>query len=206
MQRALQETPAPRADGEAPHALRDSSMFAVAPPEPRKFALHDLISIVVHETSTARSSQSLEADKEYDLHGGIPRFPSFTLADLLDAQIKEGDSENQPRLDLTFDKGFNGDGEYERRDDFSDRITAEVIDILPNGHLVVEARRTIRTDDEEAALLLTGICRPEDVSAANSILSNQLHDLTIEKKHEGELKRTSEKGILAKVLDAIFAF
>ncbi len=74
------------------------------------------------------------------------------------------------------------------------------------GSLVLEVRSHIKTDEEESTIKVTGICRPEDVTAANTILSNQLHDLKIEKMHEGELKKANEKGIIAKVLDTIFAF
>ena len=53
---------------------------------------------------------------------------------------------------------------------------------------------------------VTGICRPDDISAANTVLSNQVHDLMIEKIHKGELRESSKKGIIAKVLETVFAF
>ena len=62
------------------------------------------------------------------------------------------------------------------------------------------------TDEEIQTIGLSGICRPDDVTAANTILSNQIHDLTIQKINEGELKKTNEKGIIAKILDTVFAF
>lgn len=192
-------------EGEAYHALRAASMFAVPPPEPRRFELHDLVQVIVLESTTARSEQSLEVEKEYELNGRVV-WPDLRLDDLLQLQISPQSSITPRRLDVEFDKDFEGEGEYERRDNFTTRLTAEVIEILPNGNLVVEARRSIQTDQEESVLRLTGVCRPEDVTAANTILSNQLHDLTVEMVNEGELRRASEKGILAQVLDAIFAF
>ena len=111
-----------------------------------------------------------------------------------------------PELKMDFTREFTGEGEYQRRDDMSDRLTAEVIEVLPNGNLILEARTTIATDDEESVMNVTGICRPEDITAANTILSNQIHDLRIVRHHEGELPRTAKKGIIARVLEAIFAF
>ena len=188
------------------HALRDLSMFTVPPPRPREFAVHDLVEIIVRESSTARSRQSLDTQKEYGSNGAITKFPSFDLRDLLQLQIQQGSGTNVPELDITFDKEFKGDGEYERRDDLTARLTAEVIEILPNGNLIIEAQRSIRTDEEASMISVTGICRAEDVTATNTILSNQLHDLTISLHNTGELKESSQKGIIAKVLDAIFAF
>jgi flagellar L-ring protein precursor FlgH len=107
---------------------------------------------------------------------------------------------------MDFAKDFKGDAEYKREDEFTTRLTAEVIEVLPNGNLILESRTYIQTDEEEAAIKVTGICRPEDVSAANTVFSHQMHDLKIQKMHKGELKRTNEKGIIAKILDTLFAF
>ena len=85
-------------------------------------------------------------------------------------------------------------------------MAAEVIEILPNGNLVLEARTRIKTDEEEMFTQLTGICRPEDITAANTILSNQIFDLKVEKMHFGQVRDAANKGILARVLDAVFAF
>lgn len=188
------------------HTLRDSSLFVVPPPRPREFALHDLVQIVVQETSNARSRASLDTEKEYAIKGKIAKWPHLDIMDLLNLQLRQGSGENVPEVDLSFDKEFEGKGDYERRDDLTARLTAEVIEILPNGHLVLEARTSIRNDQENLVLKVTGICRPSDVTAANTILSNQLHDLVIDKVHTGELRRASQKGLIAKVFDALFAF
>ncbi len=193
-------------DGDEVGALRQVSLFAIETPKPREFAKHDLVQIVVRETSRVKSTQELETEKSYDLNGEISAWPDFRLDDLANLQIFAGRMTDLPELGLTFDKDFEGEGEYQRRDDLTARISAEVIEILPNGNLVLEARTRIQTDEEVSNMKVTGICRPEDVSPANTILSHQLHDLKIEKINEGELKRTGEKGIIAKVLDAIFAF
>jgi flagellar L-ring protein precursor FlgH len=191
---------------EEPHALRAVSMFAVAPPQPRRFELHDLVQIIVRETSQAKSTADLDTKKEFDLDGKIGRWPAFDLQDLLQLQIEAGRTTNLPELQLEFDKEFKGEGDYQRKDDLTARITAEVIEVLPNGNLVLEARTHIKTDDEEQTMKVTGICRPEDITAANTVLSNQIHDLMIDKVHHGELRKTSKKGIISKVLETIFAF
>lgn len=191
---------------EAPHELRDMSMFAVTPLEPRTFLKHDLVQIIVRETSRAKSTHDLETTKEYTLDGVISAFPNLNLGDLLDFQVDAGRTTGLPRVGVDFTNEFTGEGDYQRKDDLSARLTAEVIEILPNGNLILEARTFIKNDEEEMSIKVTGICRPEDISPANTLLSNQIHDLHIEKTHEGELKKASEKGIIARVLDAIFAF
>ncbi len=199
-------TAPPSTAAEDVHALRSVSMFAVTVPKPRTFNKHDLIEIVVRETSRVEARHRLDAEKEYKLDGKITAWPNIQLLDLLELQLRAGRTTDLPKLGVAFDKGFEGEGRYRREDDLTARLTAEVIEVLPNGHLVLEARTHIKTDEEEATLRVTGICRPQDVSPANTILSNQIHDLEVEKIHKGELKKANEKGIIAKFLDFIFAF
>jgi flagellar L-ring protein FlgH len=188
------------------HALRQTSMFAVQPPEPRMFREHDLVQIIIRETSKATSSQETEAKKDYSLDIGIPDWPAFQLQDLLQFQLQAGSTTDDPKVKVESNKEFKGEGDYERKDDLTARLTAEVIEVLPNGNLILEARTFIKTDGEEATLKVTGICRPEDVTAANTVQSQQIHDLKVEKMHKGQLKDASKKGLIAKVLDTVFAF
>jgi flagellar L-ring protein FlgH len=189
-----------------PHGLRATSMFAIAPPQPRKFQVHDLVQVIVRETSQATSSQDLETKKDFSMDGAIGAWPNFTLADLLQLQLEAGTTDNLPALQIDFTKDFKGEADYERKDDLTGRLTAEIIEVLPNGNLVLEARTHIKTDKEEQTMKATGICRPADITAANTILSNQLHDLSIEKMNRGELRDAGEKGIISKVLETVFAF
>ena len=147
---------------------------------------------------------------ELSLRIGVRKFLTTCCTELMAVRIRSAvlrcKNTDLPRLDVKFKNNFEGDGEYERRDDFTARLTAEVVEVLPNGNLILESRTWIKTDEEESLLKLTGICRPEDVTPGNSILSNQLHDLKIEKIHTGELKKTNQKGILTKIFETIFAF
>ena len=176
--------------------LESTSLFAFAPQKPRLFKEHDLVQIVVREATRIASFQGLETEKEYGLVGGVEYFPGLNNEDLL----------NYTEVELVGEKEFEGEGEYAREDDLTTRLTAEVIEILPNGNLVLEARTRIKTDDEEMFTQLTGVCRPDDVTASNTILSNQIFNLEIEKMHYGQVREAANKGILARVLDAIFAF
>jgi len=189
-----------------PHALRDVSLFALTPPEPREFVVHDLVQIIVRESSAAKSSSDLETKKDTKLDGKVPQWPDINLQDLLRLTLHQGDDSDNPALNLEFKKDFKGEGDYERKDDLSARITAEVIDVLPNGNLVLEARTYIKTDKEEQSMKVTGVCRPDDITTLNTINSNQVHDLAVEKVHKGELKDVSKKGLFTKVLEMFFAF
>ena len=75
----------------------------------------------------------------------------------------------QPEAKFEASRDFKGQGEYDRADTMVTRLEAEVIDVKPNGMLVVEARQHIKIDEEEITETLTGSCRVQDVDAANSV-------------------------------------
>ena len=201
----LQPSPAYIETDENPAApIRGLSLTMVEPPPPRTYALHDLITIIVDETSRAEADQSLETKKDYKLNGSIEAFPS--LAELAELRLVTGG--RSPVVDWQADhkSDYKGDGQYERTDRLVVRITAEVIDVKPNGNLVVEAKKTVIKDTEEQTVVLSGTCRGEDVTADNTILSTQLADLNVAVRNEGQVKKASQKGLIPRALDTLFAF
>jgi flagellar L-ring protein precursor FlgH len=210
----VQQAPAP-----APQAKPDGTVDRLSPriasvsyaavrmPEPKRFAINDLISIIIRESSTNDSSSSLETNKETTLDGEISSFPNLNLKDLLNFQLTPSEmKKGSPKVGIDMSKEFEGDGKAMRRDSVSDRVTARIIDVKPNGNLVLEARKFVRTDKEELQLVLSGTCRSTDVSADNAVLSTQLFDLHLDKQSKGELRDAAKKGLLTKFFEGLFAF
>ncbi len=185
-------------------SLSGYSMFVIVPPPPKRLEMHDLVTIIVNETSRAERSQSLETDKEYNASAELTRFPS--LAELIEARLESGDANNDDLLNISSTHEFQGEGDYERTDRITARIQAEVIDIKPNGVLVLEARSTIQTDEEAQVFVLSGNCRSEDITDQNTVQSSQLHNLSIVTKNEGEVRKTARKGWIPQALETVFAF
>jgi flagellar L-ring protein precursor FlgH len=174
-------------------------------PEPREFMINDLVTIIVRESFESEMEAEKTTEKTSNLSGGITQFPSLTLKDLLDLQVRQGQS-GPALVELGFEREYEGEGEYERTESMTGRVRARIIDIKPNGLLVLEARRTVINDGEQSVLVATGNCMPEDVTADNSVLSTQLENLFIDKQHSGDLRESGEKGWLTRLFNAIFDF
>ncbi len=102
---------------------------------------------------------------------------------------------------------FKGEGTAKRSDRFVARIQAVVIDVKPNGTLVLEARKTVASQNGEAkTIVLSGSCRQEDITDANTINSSLLADLRLIQTTEGEVSKSAEKGFIPRILEAIFNF
>lgn len=181
------------------------SLYAVQPPKPRTVKVHDLITVIVNQSSKMTHDQSLDTDKKLTSKAAVNAFLDYTLL-LKELQFRASTGAPLPRIDVTGQNKFEGDGEFEREDRVTARITAEVVDIKPNGTIVLEARSVVSTDKETQTMLLTGICRHEDITAQNTVQSSQLFDLRLETRHEGDVNNASKKGFLTRILEGIVAF
>jgi flagellar L-ring protein FlgH len=64
---------------------------------------------------------------------------------------------------------MNGNGTINRQDQLITNVAAVVIQVLPNGNLVIEGKQEIRLNSEMRELLIAGIVRPEDIESDNTI-------------------------------------
>ena len=185
--------------------LEDISMYFIEAPETRTIQKHDIITIIIDENSSQVSSQKLETEKESKSKASVDAM--IDLFQLLELRVRQGDTASGTNLvDFTSKREFTGEGDYERKDRFSARIAAIVLEVKPNGTLVLQATKRIAKDKEISVLVLSGLARDEDVTAENTILSSQLADLNIILENEGDLKKAAEKGLITRVLDTVFAF
>jgi flagellar L-ring protein FlgH len=188
--------------------IASASLAAIRPAEPRFFQLHDLVTIIVRESTQADAAATLDTEKNVNVDGAVTAFPNLSPAELLKLSLEAGtfSKNGNPELGVEYKNKYKGDGSYNRQDTLTARLTAEVVDIKPNGSLVLEGRKFLKNDKETLTLTLTGTCQPGDVSVDNTVLSTQLFDLRVTAAHTGELRKATKKGIITKALEWIFNF
>lgn len=184
--------------------LQGMSLILVQPPEPRQFQVHDLITIIIEETSRSTSSESLDTESESKADGSVNAL--IDPLQLLELRLRQGDLSNQTIVGTDFSNEYQGEGDYERTDRLSTRVTAEIIDIKPNGTLVLQARKAIEQNGEAQQYVLSGVCRQEDVTTSNTVLSTQIANLTVVIENEGEVREAARKGWITRVFEGIFDF
>lgn len=97
-----------------------------------------------------------------------------------------------------------GDGSTNRSHYAKTVIACMVTDVLPNGNLVVEGVRDLRTNEENLQVHFVGVIRPQDVNGQNQIQSDLVANAEISIKGKGVLSRIQKPGLLTQVLQAIF--
>jgi flagellar L-ring protein precursor FlgH len=190
----------PSDNGKAP----SFSLYAVPEPEPRVLKKHDLVNIIVREESTATATGTTDLKKSADFDAKVDQWVKLNLAAL--SLHGTGQAQNPVEIKTEGTRDFKGDASVDRSDSVTLRLEAEVIDVKPNGTLVIQARKHIKWDEEEQTAILTGVCRVQDVDITNSVLSTDLHDLDLQKITTGAVRDTTKRGWIPRLLDFINPF
>ena len=74
------------------------------------------------------------------------------------------------------------------------RLTCRVVDLRPNGNLVIEGRRVVQNNDESWEVALTGVIRPEDILPNNTVLSESIAELRLSKRETGIVRDGYRRG------------
>jgi flagellar L-ring protein precursor FlgH len=78
--------------------------------------------------------------------------------------------------------------------------------VLPNGQLMLEARKRVTIGEERSELILTGRVRPEDVRSDNTVLSDRVADSHIQYRPKGAVADANKRGWLHRLFDFINIF
>ncbi len=89
-------------------------------------------------------------------------------------------------------------GQSSRADRFSSEVTVRIVEILPSGVARVEGSKRIQIDEHEQEVVVRGLIRPQDLSAANTIESWRVAEAEILYTSNGKL--VSSGGILSRIL------
>jgi flagellar L-ring protein precursor FlgH len=104
------------------------------------------------------------------------------------------------------DRNFDGQSQYSVAQDFSDRITVQVLDILPNGNLVLGGRRQRLVAGELRTLVISGTVRYFDVSPNNTVSSQHVSQFKICYEGDGPESSFSNQGWGGRLLNKIWPF
>ena len=180
-----------------------NSYYSVPEPAPKILKKHDLVTVIVREESQFASQGTTNLKHTQDFDAQIDSYVQLEIAHL---KAIEQSPSTPMELKTSAARDFDGEATVNRSDSVTAQITAEVIDVKPNGTLVLKATEDIKTDEEEQQMTLLGTCRVDDVTADNTVLSTQLYDLSLIKKHKGAVRDTTERGFITRLLDSINPF
>ena len=137
------------------------------------------VSAVQKSTSTVDRADSVKADLS-----AVP----FLKTTALTRASAAGTSTNS----------FSGKGTVENTNDFSGTITATVVQVLPNGHLIVSAEKQIGVNANVDVLRFSGQIDPRAIAPGNTVTSAQIANVRIEQRGRGQQAEAQSMGWLAR--------
>ena len=162
----------------------NSNWFADARPG----RVGDIITVIVNERTDAKDEATTDLSKA----------SSHSVSD------GTGILQFVRSLALESAHSTGGDGSIERKHHATATLACLVTEVLPNGNLVIEGTRDIRTSEEILQFQLTGVIRPRDVTSENQISSQLVANAEIAVKGKGIISRTQKPGIISQILLAVF--
>ena len=103
-------------------------------------------------------------------------------------------------FDLSNKRKFTGDGQSRQNNKLDGSISVTVTRVLANGNMVIQGEKWIRINQGNEFVQLSGIVRPQDIKADNSITSNRIANARIAYGGTGQVNNTNAQGWLSRIL------
>lgn len=149
----------------------------------------DIVTVRIIEEASASQEATTETGRQSDLDAALEDV--FGLPDDYGMSNFLGSGQSfSPTFKGNYNRDFQGGGSTVRRDKLALTVTASIVEKLPGGNLRIEAKREIKVNREKQDVTLSGIIRPVDISAYNTILSTQIAEARIRFTGKGVLGDT----------------
>ncbi|MBA4373168.1 MAG: hypothetical protein C0402_09950 [Thermodesulfovibrio sp.] len=165
--------------------------------------LNDIVTINVVENITGSGTADTNTSKDTSLDASVTNFFGAPLS-MLNA-FGAGKAMT-PTVAGSMKDTFKGTGSTNRAGKLVGTITAKVAEVMPNGNLVLEARKDITINNEKQTLVLRGMIRTTDIAIDNTISSSKVADAEVFYIGDGVVQDKQSPGWMVKILDKVWPF
>jgi flagellar L-ring protein FlgH len=159
--------------------------------------LHDVVSIVVTESLAASTDGQVKNTRASNAASSVTS---------LFGKLSAGNALRN-LVGMNASSGLSAQGQSSTNSSLATTFGAEVVDVLPNGMLVVQATRQLTFSQQTQLIHLRGLVRPEDVSAQNEVMSTAMTDLELEVTGKGIVNdSTYRQNPLVRLLQKLVVF
>jgi flagellar L-ring protein precursor FlgH len=157
----------------------------------------DLVTIQLAESTTSAQQGSVQTARTFSASSSLTAFFGATGSHTAVQNLFSPNSA----------QALNGKGQTALTTSLTTALSANVIEILPNGMMVIEAQRQVRATDQTETMTLRGIIRPDDLTPTNIVLSSQISHLEVKLEGNGVITEgTHPPNALVRILLRIVGF
>lgn len=160
----------------------------------------DIVTVNVVETSSASKKATTKTSRSSSVAAGVSSLFGFQKA----IEDKNSRFSADSMIEGSTKNDFDGSGATTRDSTVTASISCRVVSVMPNGNLSIYGSREIRVNNEKQFMVLTGIVRPEDIAADNTIPSSYIADAHIIYNGRGVIAEKQSPGWLARILDYVW--
>jgi len=149
----------------------------------------DILTVQIDIDDSATTSNSSSSSRSSSSELGVPNFFGFesTIGKIFPSQF-----DNNAMIGTESAASNAGAGAVTRQEKISLTIAAVIAQVLPNGNLVIQGTQEVRTNNEVRHLTVSGIVRPEDITAQNTIKHSQIAEARINYGGRGDQSRVQK--------------
>jgi flagellar L-ring protein precursor FlgH len=155
----------------------------------------DIVTINIVESASASKNATTKTAKTSSLAASWGGALEKISGDLLGADQK-----------AAFANSFDGQGATTRNSTLNAYISAQVIQVLPNGNLAIQGSRQVQVNNENQIINIQGVIRPVDIDSTNQVLSTAIAEAKIELSGQGVVSDKQRVGWLTRILDWVWPF
>ncbi|MGR9046095.1 MAG: flagellar basal body L-ring protein FlgH [Gammaproteobacteria bacterium] len=153
----------------------------------------DVLTITLQERTNAKKIADLDANKDTSLSLQAPMLFGMSPGTLFGQSLE---------TEVSSAHAFQGDGQANQSNSLTGEISVTVIEVLPNGNLLVRGEKRVTLNQGDEFIRLSGIVRPVDIDVSNTVPSTKVADATIMYTGSGALADASKMGWLARFFNS----
>lgn len=201
-QRVSMPLPAPSMEAQAPNALWRAGARSFFDDQ-RASKIGDILTVNISIQDSAQVNNSTARSRTSSTEDGISAL--LGLEDTITRALPGSPSLN-PAVGFDSSSTSNGQGSVNRQESVNLTIAAVITDRLANGNLVIGGSQEVKINNELRELLISGVIRPEDVAADNTIAHTKIAEARISYGGRGDISNVQRDRYGKLIYDQIAPF